>query len=114
MNRRLRIAVVDDHPLMLQGIQSVVGSVDDFEIVSVGESASDALEITDTSSPDIMILDVNMPGCGLKVARQIKEMHPSIRIVMLTVSEEYSDVTTALDAGACAYILKGIGGADLV
>lgn len=114
MNRRLRIAVVDDHPLMRQGIQSVLGSVDDFEVVSVGENASDALEITGTSSPDIMILDVNLPGCGLKAARQIKEMHPSTRVVMLTVSEEYSDVTTALEAGACAYILKGIGGTDLV
>lgn len=114
MNRRLRIAVVDDHPLMRQGIESVLKCEADFELVSVGENADDAVRISTDHNPDLIILDVSMPGCGIKAARQIKAAQPSIRVLFLTVSEEYSDVTAALEAGACGYILKGIGGADLV
>lgn len=114
MNKRLRIAVVDDHPLMREGIVSILSSEQDFEIVSVGENASDALRICSDSSPDLMLLDVSMPGCGLHAAREIKAARPGIRVLFLTVSEEHAHVTAALEAGACGYILKGIGGADLV
>ncbi len=114
MNKRLRIAVVDDHPLMRQGIASVLECEKDFEIVSVGESANDAIRIGSEHAPDLMILDVSMPGSGIAAARAIKSANPGIRVLFLTVSEEYSDVTAALEAGACGYILKGIGGSDLV
>ena len=114
MNKRLRIAVVDDHPLMREGIAAVLSSVDDFEISATGENASDAIRICSENRPDLMLLDVSMPGCGLSAAREIKAAQPSVRILFLTVSEEHSHVTAALQAGACGYLLKGIGGAELV
>lgn len=114
MNKRLRIAVVDDHPLMREGIVSILSSEQDFEVVSVGENANDAMRICSDNAPDLMLLDVSMPGCGLHAAREIKAASPSVRVLFLTVSEEHAHVTAALEAGACGYILKGIGGADLV
>lgn len=114
MNKRLRIAVVDDHPLMREGIASVLSSEEDFEIAGTGESASDAVRIGFEICPDLMLLDVSMPGCGLRAAREIKAVKPAIRILFLTVSEDHAHVTAALEAGACGYILKGIGGTELV
>ena len=114
MSNPLRIAVIDDHPLMLEGIVSVLKGERDFEVVSVGESANDAVRISTDHVLDLMILDVNMPGCGIQAAQRIRSAQPNINLLFLTVSEEHGHVTAALEAGACAYVLKGIGGADLV
>lgn len=114
MSKRIRIAVVDDHPLMREGISAVLSSEADFEIAGTGENASDAIRISSESCPDLMLLDVSMPGCGLSAAREIKAAQPTVRILFLTVSEEHSHVTAALQAGACGYLLKGIGGAELI
>jgi DNA-binding NarL/FixJ family response regulator len=114
MRNTLRIAVIDDHPLMLEGVVSVLKCEDDFEVVGVGDCANEAVRISSDNSPDLMILDINMEGCGIQAAQRIKSAHPSISLVFLTVSEEHMHVTAALETGACAYVLKGIGGADLV
>ncbi|HEU5430721.1 MAG TPA: response regulator transcription factor, partial [Thermomicrobiales bacterium] len=79
-----------------------------------GASAADALRIAAERLPDVMLLDVSMPGGGVDAARQLAAAYPVIRIVMLTVSENEEDVTAALRAGARAYVLKGIAARDLV
>jgi two-component system nitrate/nitrite response regulator NarL len=114
MKKRFRIAVVDDHPLIRGAIVSTLSCEQDFEVVSVGENASDALRICSDDSPDLMLLDIGMPGCGLHAARKIKASSPEVSVLFLTASEEHADVTAALEAGACGYILKSISGADLV
>jgi two-component system, NarL family, nitrate/nitrite response regulator NarL len=114
MSNPLRIAVIDDHPLMLEGVVSVLNCEKDFEVVGVGHCANEAVRLSTERSPDLMILDINMRGCGIQAAQRIRLAHPSISLLFLTASEEHSHVTAALEAGACAYILKGIGGAELV
>ena len=110
----LRIAVVDDHPLMRAGIEHTLRSVEDFEVVGSGGSAEEAITIARDLSPDILLLDIAMPGGGMAAARHIARAHPETRILFLTVSERHDDVSEALNLGARGYVLKGISGPDLV
>lgn len=114
MLKSLRIAVVDDHPLMRAGIEATLKRDADIEIVATGGSAQDAMTIANEFAPDIMLIDVNMPGSGMTAARAISKEHPAIRVLFLTVSERQEDVTNALEAGVRGYILKGISGPDLL
>jgi DNA-binding NarL/FixJ family response regulator len=114
MTTKLRIAVVDDHPMMRAGVAHTLSCEADFEVVGLGGSAADALEIACAQSPDLMLLDVNMPGGGINAAKEIALASPAVRLLFLTVSERMEDVTAALEAGVRGYVLKGIGGPDLV
>lgn len=110
----VRLAVIDDHPLMRDGISLTLSREADFDVVATGASADDAVAIAKAHKPHIMILDVNMPGGGLTAARQIAIAEPETRLLFLTVSERQEDVTAALEAGVRGYILKGISGPDLI
>lgn len=114
MTKKFKIAVVDDHPLMRAGIESTLKRDPGFEVVGTGASAEDAIRLAAEHHPDVMLLDVNMPGCGMAAARQISQLNPEVRVLFLTVSERQEDVVAALEAGARGYILKGISGPDLV
>lgn len=114
MSETLHIAVIDDHPLFREGVANTLHRQPDIEVVAEGESAEDAIAIAGTRLPDIMLLDVSMPGGGLNAARQIARMYPVVKIVMLTVSQDEDDVTEALRAGAQGYVLKGVAARELV
>ena len=114
MSEPLHIAIVDDHPLFREGVVHTLGAQPDVEIVGEGESAEDAVRIAGERLPDIILLDVSMPGGGLNAVREIASAFPVVKIVMLTVSEEEEDVTAALRAGARAYVLKGVAARELV
>jgi DNA-binding NarL/FixJ family response regulator len=105
----IRIAIVDDHPLFREGVTRSLSEIGGFEIVGEGATAQDAERIASTVQPDILLLDISMPGGGLAAVASILADHPAQKIVMLTVSEANADVTTALNAGVRGYVLKGIG-----
>jgi len=105
----IRIAIVDDHPLFREGVTRSLSEIGGFEIVGEGATAQDAERIASTVQPDILLLDISMPGGGLSAVVSILADHPAQKIVMLTVSETNADVTTALNAGVQGYILKGVG-----
>jgi two-component system, NarL family, nitrate/nitrite response regulator NarL len=109
-----RIMVVDDHPLLREGVCITLESDPSFTIVGQAESYDEALASVAQANPDIMLIDVSMPGGGINTAREIHQNYPDIKIIMLTVSEDEKDVSSALQAGARGYILKGIGGKDLI
>jgi two-component system, NarL family, nitrate/nitrite response regulator NarL len=109
----LHIAIVDDHPLFREGVAHILEQQAGIEVVAQGASASDAIAIAERHLPDVMLLDVSMPGGGLAAIRHIATAWPVIRVIMLTVSEQEDDVTTALRAGARAYVLKGVSSRDL-
>ncbi|CDX16080.1 response regulator transcription factor [Mesorhizobium sp. M2C.T.Ca.TU.002.02.1.1] len=109
MSTSIRIAIVDDHPLFREGVARSLGEIGGFELVGEGASAEDAERLARTSTPDILLLDISMPGGGLNALAGILSTMPEQKIVMLTVSETNADVAQALKAGARGYVLKGVG-----
>ncbi len=114
MAEAVRIVVVDDHPLFREGVANILQSEAGLEVVAQGASADEAVKLAGDLMPDLMLLDIDMPGNGLEAARKITESYPVIRIVMLTVSEAEENLLAAMKAGAKAYILKGVAGRELL
>jgi two-component system, NarL family, nitrate/nitrite response regulator NarL len=108
------MVIVDDHPLLREGVAYTLRAEADIELVGEGETAADAIRLARDLLPDIIVLDITMPGGGLNAVETIALACPVTKIVMLTVSEEEDDVLAALKAGAKAYILKGVAGRELV
>ena len=114
MSKLLRVAVIDDHPLFREGVVSLLTSVDGIEVVGQGATAAEALRVAQELLPDVMLLDVGMPGGGVEAAGSIARTCPNVRIIMLTASENEQDVASALRAGARGYLLKGSSGHEVV
>ncbi len=110
----LRVVVVDDHPLFRDGVARSICESDSLDVIAEGCNAEDAFDLAKMHMPDIVCLDISMPGGGIEAARRIGSAFPTVKIVMLTVSEADEDVTAALDAGARGYILKGVSAAQLI
>ena len=111
---KIRLAIVDDHSIFLEGMLSVLKTEPDIEIVGEGATAEDAVRLAREFLPDIIFLDISMPGGGLNAAREIVENYPVVKIIILTGSEGESHVMTALKTGARAYVLKGVAARELV
>jgi two-component system nitrate/nitrite response regulator NarL len=109
MTAPIRLAVIDDHPLFREGVTRSLAEMGGFEIVGEGGSKEDALRIAHDQLPDIMLMDISMPGGGLSAIAPILERHPGQKIVMLTVSEASEDITASLQNGAKGFVLKGVG-----
>lgn len=114
MPDKIRIALVDDHPLLREGVGNTLAAEADFEVAGQGANADDALRLASELLPDLILLDVSMEGGGINAARSIAAACPIVKIVMLTVSEDEEDVLAALKAGARGYVLKGVSGPQLV
>jgi DNA-binding NarL/FixJ family response regulator len=112
--RRLKIFVIEDHPLMLEAIRVSLSTTDEFEIVSVAESGEAAVEVAERVRPDVVLLDLRLPGIdGLEVLRRLHQSGLDTRIVVLSACDEAEIVDLALRAGACAFITKRIDPHDL-
>lgn len=111
---KIRLAVVDDHPLFREGVASILAAEPDIEIVGQASSAEGAIQIANALQPDIMLLDLNLPGGGVYATQAIKAAVPSIKLVILTGSDEEEDVLETLKAGAQAYLLKGVMARELI
>ena len=110
----IRIAVIDDHPMFREGTVGVLTRADGIEVVGEGATASDALAIAKERVPDVILLDLHLPGGGIEAAASIARACPNVRIVALTASEDEQDVASALQAGARGYMLKGCSGQEVV
>jgi DNA-binding NarL/FixJ family response regulator len=109
MTTAISLAVIDDHPLFREGVVRSLVEIGGFSIVGEGSTRDDAVRIAAEARPDVLLMDISMPGGGLEAIPLILEHVPDQKIVMLTVSEASDDVTTALRSGAKGYVLKGVG-----
>ncbi len=112
MTNTIHTLLIDDHPLWREGVNSTLEN-SEIEIVAEGGSAYEALALAQEFLPDIMLLDINIPGGGFNAAQAVSKACPVTKIIMLTFSEAEDDVLAALKAGATGYILKGVSGSEL-
>lgn len=110
----IRIAVVDDHPLIRVGVARALRSTDGIEIIDEGTTAADAIRIAKEKLPDIILMGICIPGDGIEAVRAITSDCPTVKSIILTGSERDEHVMAALEAGARGYVLKAITGPEFV
>jgi DNA-binding NarL/FixJ family response regulator len=105
----IRVLVVDDHALFRRGLEMVLGQENDIEVVGEAGDGTEAVELASSLLPDIVLMDVRMPRrSGIEACTAIKDVVPSAKIVMLTISDDEADLYDAIKAGASGYLLKEI------
>ena len=105
----LRILLADDHVLFRKGLAALIAARPGMQVVGEAANGLQAIELARSTSPDIVLLDVNMPICnGLEAVPRIRANAPQARVIMLTVSEEDEDLFTAIKNGAHGYLLKDL------
>ena len=104
-----RILIVDDHAHAREGIRDILEEYEDFIIVGEGTNGQEAIELTEKLMPDIVLMDIGMPVMdGLEATKQIKLQFPYVKIVVITVSDDITDLFDALKKGAQGYLLKNL------
>ena len=110
----LRVLLVDDHDLFRTGLRNLLEE-QGVDIVGEGATGADAVRFVRDQTPEVVVMDLNMPGMGgVEATRHIAGISPLTRVVMLTISDEDTDVMDAILAGACGYLLKDSSIQDLV
>jgi DNA-binding NarL/FixJ family response regulator len=105
----IRVLVVDDHALFRRGLEMVLGQETDIEVVGEASDGAEAVDLATALLPDIVLMDVRMPRrSGIEACTAIKDVVPSAKIVMLTISDDEVDLYDAIKAGASGYLLKEI------
>ena len=105
----IRALIVDDHALFRRGLEMVLAAEDDIELVGEASDGAEAVQKAGESLPDVVLMDIRMPkSSGIEACRAMKEVAPSSKIVMLTISDEEEDLFEAIRAGASGYLLKDI------
>lgn len=112
MTDTIRIVIIDDHPLFREGVARTLNEEPGIQVVGAGASASEALQLAQQLQPDVLLLDIDIPGHGLTVIPAIIGQL-STRILILTASSDEDYVITALKAGAHGYALKGVLSGEL-
>lgn len=111
----VRILVVDDHPIVRQGITSLLSNYGEFDIVGQADNGADALALVEACEPEVVLLDIRMPGeSGLEVLRRIQRRRPQTKVLMLTSFDDDEYVLGALREGAQGFVLKNVSDEMLV
>jgi two-component system NarL family response regulator len=105
----IRVVIVDDHPMVVEGIQSILESYDDIEVIAAFCNGQDVIDRVAELAPDVILLDLNMPGLGgLSTAEILLERRPGTRILILSMHDSPEYISSALSHGALGYVLKDV------
>ncbi|MGW6446688.1 response regulator [Lentzea sp. NPDC055074] len=103
----IRVVVVDDHPVVRDGLRGMLGTQDDFEVVGEAASGTEALTVIAAVRPDVAVTDLRLPApSGAELVRQIRSRAPATRVLVLTTHDTDADVLPTIEAGAIGYLLK--------
>ena len=106
---RTRVVVVDDHPMVAEGIEAILESYDDIDVIATLSDGQSMIDRLDELLPDVILMDLNMPGLGgLSATEMILERRPETRILVLSMHDTPDYITTALSHGARGYVLKDV------
>jgi two-component system, NarL family, response regulator DevR len=111
----IRVMLVDDHEVVRQGLRALVDSQEDLEVIAEAGNADEAVLRARSYKPDVVVMDVRMPGRnGVEACREIRSEHPDMHVLMLTSFSDDQALFDSIMAGASGYVLKPIRGTDLV
>ena len=114
MPEPIRVLLADDHPVYRDGLAALLASVDGLEVVATAEDGAAAVALATELQPDVVVMDVQMPGLdGIEATRRLTAASPHIGVVMLTMAEEDATLFSAMQAGARGYLLKGANQAEI-
>lgn len=114
MTPAIRVVVVDDHQIVRDGLVALLGALDGIDVVGTAADGREALHVVDESSPDLVVMDIQMPQLdGIEATRFLTGRNPALRVVMLTMNEDDDTILAAIRAGACGYLLKGAGAEEV-
>ncbi|MBH0009768.1 response regulator transcription factor [Salinibacterium sp. UTAS2018] len=103
----IRVVVADDHPIVRSGIVGLLSSADDIEVVGEASDGTQAVTLATQLSPDVVLMDLRMPGLGgAEATAQLVAARPDVRVLILTTYESDENILTAIEAGASGYLLK--------
>ena len=113
MSEPIAVLIADDHPLFRRGLAALLESVPDMELAGEAASGEEAVELARSAHPNVVVMDIGMPGLGgIEATRRIVETTDDVRVLVMTMHEEDDAVVAALQAGALGYQLKGAAGAE--
>lgn len=112
---QIRVIICDDHPLVLEGIRSVIETFDHIKVIGAVGSAKEALTLAEAERPDVVMLDINMPELsGLDAIEFFRERLPHTRLLMLSMHDSREYISTAVMYGASGYILKEVSTGEII
>jgi DNA-binding NarL/FixJ family response regulator len=110
----IRVLLADDHPVVRDGLAAMLSTQPDFTVVGEAATGAEALRQTASLAPDVVLMDLQMPGMdGTTATAAIRAAHPEVRVLVLTTYDTDADITAAVDAGAVGYLLKDTGRHEL-
>jgi len=111
----LRVLLVDDHEVVRDGLKALLHATDDIVVTGEAGTVSEAIDEADRARPDVVVMDVRLTdGSGIEATREIRAKHPETNVVMLTTFADDEALFASIMAGASGYVLKQVGGNDLV
>lgn len=112
---RIRVMIVDDHPVVRKGLSTFLSHEGDMEVVGLASDGEEAVDMAGKVSPDIVLMDLSMPGIGgIEATRRLVESNPDIRVMMLTSFGGHERMVEALKNGAVGYVVKDTAPAELL
>ena len=112
---KIRVLLVDNHPLVLDGLRAVLETYDDIEIAGAASNARLALDMAQTAKPDVVLMDINMPLLtGIDAIELFKRQLPGTRILMLSMHDSREYISTSIMRGASGYVLKDVSTSEIV
>ncbi len=114
MTDKIKVVLVDDHSMIRIGLKAYLDTLPDIQVVGEASSGEEAVQVVQDTRPDVVLMDLIMTGMdGVEATRQVKHIHPTAQIIILTSYHEDSHIFPAIKAGALSYVLKDIDPDDL-